>query len=407
MAAQKAARAELAKLDKAKPKVAPAVCQAMVSNTIGAIGVRGQLPDGTELDTWLNGRSDPPVLAVANGLLDPVTRVSQFHTPDWLSTAKLPVAFDPTAPAPKKWLAVLNDVMEGDAERIAVLQEVFGSCLDRTYPAKRFVAFVGSGDNGKSVCLAVLRFLLGGSNCSAVNLDELSTNRFAAFALFGKLANIVGDQGHFESADEGRLKTLTGGDLVTFEQKGKDSFVGVNRAKLVFACNTMPTFGDKSEAVWNRLVAVPFEYTVPANKKNPALLTAAYWADELPGILNWALDGLARLRSQGPTWAAKCDVAKGQTRIDSNPARQFLTEECKYTGAATDSVWVEVLYQDYKTWCEKNGFTRPLTKPKFGREVRATYPQLPESKPRRVDNKTPRQWVGLRAACVSDVTQPV
>ncbi len=105
----------------------------------------------------------------------------------------------------------------------------------------------------------MLRYLLGGANCSAVNLDELSNNRFAAFQMFGKLANVVGDQGHFESADEGRLKSLTGGDLVTYEQKGKDSFVAVNRAKLLFACNTMPSFGDKSEAVWNRLVAIPFE----------------------------------------------------------------------------------------------------------------------------------------------------
>ena len=89
-----------------------------------------------------------------------------------------------------------------------------------------------------------------------MNLDELSTNRFAAFALFGKLANVVGDQGAFESADEGRLKMLTGGDLVGFEQR-QDTFTAVNRAKLIFACNSMPSFSDLSEAVWNRLVPVP------------------------------------------------------------------------------------------------------------------------------------------------------
>ena len=353
VAARRAAKAELAKLDKAAPVVAPAVTREVVRNTIEAIAARTQLPDDTELDSWVGGSTGPAVLSVANGLLDPVARTLVPHSPDWFATAQLPVAYDAAAPTPTKWLTFLTEVMEGDADRIAILQEIFGACLDRSYPAKWFAALVGSGDNGKTVCLVVLRSLLGAANCSAVNLDELTKNRFAAFQMFGRLANVVGDQGYFESADEGRLKMLTGGDLVTFEQKGRDSFVAVNRAKLVFACNSMPSFGDKSEAIWNRMVAVPFEYTVPAEKKDAALLTAGYWADELPSILSWALDGLARLRDRGGrfTRSAKCEAMKGQTRLDSNPARQFLTDECEYTGNEADTVAVSELFELYQKWC--------------------------------------------------------
>lgn len=400
IAARRAARAELKRLEKAPSVVAPKVGIGLVLNTIASIAVRAQLPDDAEVDSWIDGRSAAAVLAVANGLLDPVARTLFPHTPDWFATAKLPVAHNADAPTPERWLTFLNEVMEGDADRIAVLQELFGASLDRSYPAKWFAALVGSGDNGKSVCLAVLRFLLGAGNCSAVNLDELSTNRFAAFALFGKLGNIVGDQGHFESSDEGRLKTLTGGDLVTFEQKGRDSFVAVNRAKLIFACNTMPSFSDKSEAVWNRLIAVPFEFTVPAEKKNPALLTAAYWTDELPGILNWALDGLARLREQGRfTRSVKCEAMKNRTRLDSNPARLFLLAGYEFTGEDAHAVRVKELYEEYLTWCKSSGFTKPLTKPKFGREVRSAFPQLPESKVVAAKEGTPqhRAWLGLHA----------
>ncbi len=308
------------------------------------------------------------------------------HSPDWFATARLPVAYDSGAPTPTKWLAFLSDVMEGDADRTAIIQELFGACLDRSYPAKWFAGLCGSGDNGKTVALVVLRALLGSTNCSAVNLDELTTNRFAAFALFGRLANIVGDQGHFESADEGRLKSLTGGDLVTFEQKGKDSFVAVNRAKLIFACNTMPTFSDRSEAIWNRLVAVPFEYTVPAAKKNPALLTVGYWADELPGILNWALDGLSRLRTQGRfTRSLMCESQKGQTRLDSNPARLFLAGRCEYTGDDTHELLVKELYEGYRSWCVDGGLKYPLTRERFGHEVRSAFPDLQKSKVIRPD----------------------
>jgi len=401
-AARKAVRKELAKLEKI-PKIVPVVDNELVRDTLGAIKAHAQLADRTELDSWLDGRT-APVLGVKNGLLDPRGRTLIAHSPKWFATAKLPVAYDPTATEPTKWLEVLNDLLEGDAHRIAVIQEVFGACLDRGIQLKWFAAFVGSGDNGKSVVLTVLRLLLGSENCSAVNLDELTTNRFALFSLFGKLANLVGDQGHFESRDEGRLKTLTGGDQVTYEQKGKDPFTAINRSKLIFACNTMPTFADKSEAVWNRLVALPFEYVVPAGKKNPAMLTESFWADELPGVLNWALDGLARLHKQGRfTHSARCEALKQQNRLDSNPARLFLSEEYEYTGH-DDKIPVNDLYQSYKTWCDQSKVKNPLMKSRFGREVPAVFPQLRGSETRRNGQETARYWVGIRR--VTDVTTP-
>jgi P4 family phage/plasmid primase-like protien len=415
---------------KRRPRAVPKVTGATVSGTIDAIRARAQLPDDTELDSWLGGQSGPSVLAVENGLLDPVARVLRPHSGDWFATAKLPVRFDPAAAKPEKFLAVLDELLEGDADRIAVIQEIFGACLDRCLTLKWFAALTGRGDNGKSVVLVVLQTLLGRGNCSAVNLDELTTNRFAAFSLFGKLANVVGDQGRFESKDEGRLKTLTGGDPVQFEQKGKDPFTAVNRAKLVYACNAMPTFDDKSEATWNRMVAVPFEYTVPAAKKNPALLTPEYWADELPGILNWALEGLARLRSRGRfTRSAKCEALKARTRLDSNPARQFLTERYEFTGRKSDLMTVEELYREYANWCEAGGYRHTLTKHKFSGEVKAAFPGLPDSKPERIPSKeeqnpsnernstrVSRCWVGLtrapepvpesEAECVTDCSEP-
>jgi putative DNA primase/helicase len=365
-----------AEIQKARPGGVPPVKTSLVSNVIEALRARCQIENGTSLDRWLT-EPRPAVITVANGLLDPATRELHPHSPDWFSTTALPVAFDPAAQVPGVWLAFLNEVMQQDTERVAVVQEVFGACLDRTLRAKWFGALVGAGDNGKSVVLAVLRSVLGEQNCASVNLDELATNRFAAFGLFGKLANVIGDQGFLESADEGRLKGLTGGDLVTFEQKGRDPFFAVNQCKIVFACNVLPTFGDKSDAVWNRLVAVPFDYTVPAGKKDPKLLDPATWVGELPGVLNWALDGLARLRERGSfTRSAACDALEQQHRLDSNPAREFLLERYEITGHDADQVPVDDMYQAYLDWCRTNGYTKPVTATKFGRRVDEVFPLL-------------------------------
>ena len=110
--------------------------------------------------------------------------------------------------------------------------------MDTGLNVKFFAMLVGEGDNGKSVFLVVLRAILGQRNVAAVPLDEIVRNRFAAYGLYGKFANLVGDQGYLEAHDEGRLKALTGGDLVCFEGKGKEPFYAPNTAKMVFGCNT-------------------------------------------------------------------------------------------------------------------------------------------------------------------------
>jgi phage/plasmid-associated DNA primase len=144
-------------------------------------------------------------------------------TADWFSTVAIPVAFDPKAPLPVKWLGFIHDVCEGDAGRMAALAEVAGACLDRR---------------------------LGPESCAAVDLAQLAgsrANRFAAFGLCGKLANLKGDQGFFEASDESVLKELTGGDPVAFEQKHRQPLFETSRAKIVFGCNQLPTFKDKTE----------------------------------------------------------------------------------------------------------------------------------------------------------------
>ena len=100
---------------------------------------------------------------------------------------------------------------------------------------------------------------------------------------------------------------------------------------------------------------------MPAGKKNSALLTIAYWADALPGILNWSLDGLARLRSQGRfTRSAKCDALKGQTRMDSNPAPVPRRRVRAHRGRV-QFVQLSCVYDDYREWCLKAGLKHPLT----------------------------------------------
>lgn len=411
---QSKAERELAKVERgmrnaARPG-APAVTRELVANCVDSLKSRRMHDPGADtatpvaLDVWTAtpdgvGGVDgggASWLAVDNGILELGSLHLRPHTPDWFSTVCIPVAFDAAAGPPARWLGLLDELFENDAERVAVVQELFGACLDRRFPAKHFFAFVGGGENGKSTVQTVLRAVLGDRNVSAVPLDHLSTNRFAAFGMLGKLANVGGDQSYFESSDEGTLKTLTGGDAIPFEQKGRDVIYAVNTAKLVFACNTPPKFSDKSEAVWNRLVMVPFDYTVPADRKDPRMNTPEFWRGELSGVLNWALAGLARLKGNRGvfTRSEACEAMKCRHRLDSNPARQFLADTVEAADPAS-LVSAPDLFSEYRHWCDANGFTHRLTSNAFTKEVKHLFPAA-EKQVKKKDGKSVRHWSGLQ-----------
>lgn len=337
------------------------------------------LPEKTPLDIWIPDLAPKHYLRVANGILDLDSSVLRPHSPNWLSLVSLPVAYDPDSSPPKKWLKFLTEVQEGDQARIDLLQEISGCCLDRQLVPDWFAFLTGDGDNGKSAFLRVLKFILGDRNCSSVNLFDLANggNRFARFDLFGKLANLKGDQSYFESEEESALKELTGGDLVAFENKYQSPIYAVNTAKLVFACNQLPTFKDKTRGIWRRFVPVPFNWIVPAELRNAQLDTTAYWREELPGILNWMLEGLRRYRGRGENFAIPqvCRDLIDQHKQDSNPAAEFLLNHYSFTGSANDVVTSKELFEDYRNWCLRNNVNRPLRNSVFGREVVRAFPK--------------------------------
>ena len=110
------------------------VNRTLVSNVKLALGSMVLVPSGVKQSTWLGDTTRQTVLALENGLVDldrlladGTTNITP-HTPAWFSPICLPYQYDPQADCPQ-WLGFLDDVLEGDAERIQLLQEWFGYCV--------------------------------------------------------------------------------------------------------------------------------------------------------------------------------------------------------------------------------------------------------------------------------------
>lgn len=382
-------RAQLAKYS--EPLLKGSVTMAKVSNTLQALSGECLLDDQVTKPCWLReSRGQGPFIALANGVFDIGTWMYEGqsklieHHPEWFSEIVLPYPYDPDATC-DDWIEFLEHILENDEERINLLQEFFGYCFYPSLRKQRFLILTGAGGNGKSVVLEALSGYVGEQNRSAVPLEKFD-DKFSLYQTLGKLVNIVNEIGEFDKVAEGLLKSFTSGDPMMFEQKYRVPTTAKPTAKLIFSTNELPYFKDRTTGIWRRLIHIPFNVQVPDDKQDDGLYEELI-RPELPGIFNWAMEGLRRLHLQRRfTKSRVCEQSLAQYCLDSNPARQFLLDE---TGQETGAVVsMQKLYQEYSFWCRSYGY-RPLNERHFGREVKATHPQSMKIQ-RREDGK--RIW---------------
>lgn len=372
----------------------------LVEEVISALESRVALDYKAELPMWMGPTPSQQVTRIVTGnlqiLLDASTGAIVDlapHTANWISPVRIPVVFPTTQEQLEcpRWEAFLNTAMEGDQERVLLLQEITGWLLVPDTALQKFIIFDGDGGTGKGTFLRVLTELLGARNVSHVSLERFA-DRFNLSETLGKLANLCGDMGKVTDKVEGYLKMFTGQDRMQFEQKYGHPYSAVPTARLVFATNERPQFTDRTDGIWRRLILVPFNRQATEAEKESHLEDALRM--EMPGILRWGLDGLTRLRAQGRFTAPTAVINAVKTfKAESNPARTFL--ESNYESDPDGITLVDAVYQAYRAECGTD--TRALlSKAQFGIEVHKTFSRLDKTKTKSSDGSRLNAYKGLR-----------
>jgi P4 family phage/plasmid primase-like protien len=143
-------------------------------------------------------------------------------------------------------------------ENVETLYEILAYSLLPDYPIHRIFCFIGSGMNGKSCFLNLLRKFIGKSNCCSTELDTLLSSRFEVTRLHKKLVCQMGETNFNEMSKTSLLKKLSGGDLIGFEYKNKTPFEENNYAKIIIATNNLPTTTDKTIGFYRRWMIIDF-----------------------------------------------------------------------------------------------------------------------------------------------------
>ena len=349
------------------------------------------IPESVELNTYFDRSSDVRerrnYLRLANGILDvdamlrdePLETVLLPHTSHWFSTVCLPYSLDLDADCPK-WHAFLERSV-GDPQLINLLQEWAGYCLTYDTSHQKLLMLYGEGANGKSVILSALQALIGRDNCSTVPLEAFA-DRFAKTSTLGKLINISPDSGEIDRDAEGALKAFTSGDRMDFDRKNLAPISVEPTARLVISTNSKPRFADKSSGIWRRLLLMPMVHVIPESERVLGMDKIGWWeqSGELPGMLRWALAGLARLKRQKTfTVPLVSAAALEEYRDEQNPARVFLRDHTQ--ASHSEEVETQILYAAYADWCRAHGF-RVHPDSWFGKEVKRFWPHTEKQRPR-------------------------
>jgi putative DNA primase/helicase len=233
----------------------------------------------------------PNKICLKNGILDLRELTISKHNPLEIFFNKIPVSYDLSKDCPliKKFIGEV--VREAD---IPLLQEFAGYCLYKNHFIHKSIMLIGSGANGKSTYINLLKHFLGPENVTSIPLQKLETNRFSVSSLFGKLANLFGDLPERALSGTSIFKMLVGQDLVPGEKKFKDEFFFTNYAKLIFSANQIPKSPEDTDAFFRRwiIIVFPNQFLDNADKN---LLNKLTTPEELSGFLNFAIEGLKRL----------------------------------------------------------------------------------------------------------------
>ena len=309
-------------------------------------------------------------LAFRNGILNLTTKELLPFSPEYAITNKIPWDYNPNAYDQTVDLT-LNKIACNDESIRSLLEECIGYCFYRRNELSKSFILTGTGSNGKSTFLDMVRNVLGRNNYVSLDIDELS-EKFSTTTMFGKLANIGDDisDEFLQGKAISQFKKIVSGNDIKAENKGQDVFFFKPSVKLLFSANEIPRVRNKGfKAIKRRLVIIPFnaEFSKddPDYKWNIISLLTEQTATEY--LIQLGLQGLERvLMNNGFTDSEAVTKQIDEFEKDNNPIIQFVDEfgEDAILNESTSEVFTM-----YDSFCYKNGFSK-VSQKKFSMEIK-------------------------------------
>jgi len=249
-------------------------------------GLSLKIDDPIEPETYL--------IPFANLIYDIKNKKEIEFSPEYFFINKLAVDFNSGAGDFPTIRKVFREIV-GEENSVSLL-EIVAYCMWRAYPYPKAFFLFGSGANGKTAFIKILRRIIGNSNISSETSNSLQSSPFSVGRLYGKLANVTSEMQYSILRNTDKIKMATGEDLINCERKFKEPFVFQNYAKLIFLTNQIPLTVDKTFAFYRRVFLLEFPNKFILGESADPDVIDKIDQSEFEGLALWALAKLGELK---------------------------------------------------------------------------------------------------------------
>ena len=280
---------------------------------------------------------------------------------------------------PKLWLSFLNDIFQGNKELINYVQKAVGYTLSGSIKEQVVFILFGEGNNGKSVFVDTLENALGDYAITVPveilmekkNRSNVETTiaRIKAARMIHASENDIDDK-----INEGLIKQITGGEKVIGRFLYGNQFEYYPEYKLWLSTNNKPRIKGTDFGIWRRLVVIPFDVIIAPDKVDRDL--GVKLMNELPQILNWAIEGFKMYQEEGLTLPQILVDEKNKYRGEMDYMANYISDRIdKKIGYKT---LASTAYKDYENWCHTSN-AKPISFIAFGKEFGKHFEKKRES----------------------------
>jgi putative DNA primase/helicase len=267
----------------------------------------------------------------------------------------------------------LDKISCNDKQIRMLLEEMVGYTMFRRNELGKAFILTGSGSNGKSTFLNMLKTMLGRRNVSVLDLKKLN-DRFSTVMLFGKLANIGDDISDEFITDAADFKKIVTGETIDAEQKGQPKFEFEPYVKLLFSANNIPRIGKgrDSAAILRRLIIVPFNAKFSSSDPDyvPFIGDKLKSQEAIEYFIQLGIKALKRvLIDRKFTESEQVQKELEEFEENNNPILGFFKEIGK---EEIENEPTNEVYKRYTVYCAENGL-QPISQIGFSKQVVANF----------------------------------
>jgi putative DNA primase/helicase len=304
----------------------------------------------------------PWALTVLNGTIDLRTGQLRAHNPDDLVTKLAPVHYDPAATSPR-WDSFLDRITAGDSELRAFIHRVAGYTITGVTDEEILAFPHGPGATGKTTFVEAIKSVLG-DYASTADFDTFLARRGDA-GIRNDVARLAGARMvvSVEVEDgkrlaEGLIKQLTGGDKIAARFLHREYFEFEPRFTLWLVANARPRAHATDDALWRRILQIPFTVVIPPGERDPELKRALRTDQaEQAAILAWLVQGCLQWQQSGLNVPDRVRDYTAEYRAENDPLADWITDNCLVEASGWTSA--KALRGAYEHWCEQMGI-RPI-----------------------------------------------